>query len=108
MNIGGAIKHLREGLSISQKELGERCYISQSNLSRIETGSYKPNPGTVSKICSMLDIPESLIYLMAIQEKDVAESKKNVYHLLYPMIKDLAMQIAASPSQSPARGGDVV
>ena len=96
MDIGSAIKNIREGLSISQKELGERCFISQSNLSRIETGSYKPNPETVSKICTYLDIPEQLVYILAIQEKDVAECKKNTYHVLHPMIRELAIQIAVT------------
>ncbi len=96
MNIGVAIRNIREELSISQKELGVRCYISQSNLSRIESGSCKPSPETISKICDILDIPESLIYIMAMQENDVVESKKGVYQLLHPMIKSLALQIATT------------
>ncbi len=100
MNIGAAIKDIREGLAISQKELGEKCYISQSNLSRIETGSYKPNADTVSKICRRLDIPESLLYIMAIQENDIADNKKKIYQLLHPMIKDLALQIATTGTNS--------
>jgi len=104
MNIGGAIKNIREGLCISQKELGERCYISQSNLSRIETGNYKPSFDTIRKICGMLDIPESLLYIIAIQEKDVAENKKKVYQVLHPMIKDLALQIVRPlPAKPSAR-----
>ncbi len=96
MNIGAAIRSIREGLCISQKELGTRCYISQSNLSRIESGTCNPSPDTVTKICRILDIPESLVYIMAMQEADVVECKKRVYKVIFPMIRDLALQIATT------------
>ncbi|HXS35684.1 MAG TPA: hypothetical protein VN721_03225 [Flavipsychrobacter sp.] len=34
-----------------------------------------------------------MIYILAMQEADVPASKKNIYQLLFPSIKSLALQI---------------
>jgi hypothetical protein len=43
-----------------------------------------------------LDIPESIIYIVAMQESDVPPSKRGVYELVYPSIKSLALQMVSS------------
>jgi transcriptional regulator with XRE-family HTH domain len=96
MNTGAAIRTIRKQLSISQQDLAAKCSISQPALSRIESGTKMPTPRSINKICKILDIPESLIYIIAMQENDVHESKKGVYRILYPSIKDLALQIACT------------
>jgi len=96
MNIGLAIKAIRKKLSITQYELAEKCVISQTSLSQIETGTKRPSQRTISKICTVLDIPESIIYIVAMQESDVPESKKGMYDLIYPSIKSLALQMVNS------------
>jgi len=93
MNIGKSIKTIRRQLKITQYELAEKCGISQTSLSQIETGIKRPSQKTISKICAALDIPESMIYILAMQEADVPASKKNIYQLLFPSIKSLALQI---------------
>lgn len=96
MNIGSAIKSIRKKLSITQYELAERCDLSQTSLSQIETGVKRPSQRTIAKICSVLDIPESIIYIVAMQEADVPPSKKGIYELVYPSIKSLALQMVSS------------
>jgi len=96
MNIGSAIKSIRKKLSITQYELAERCDLSQTSLSQIETGIKRPSQRTISKVCTVLDIPESIIYIVAMQEADVPPSKKGVYELVYPSIKSLALQMVSS------------
>ena len=96
MNIGSAIKSIRKKLSITQYELAEKCDLSQTSLSQIETGIKRPSQRTITKVCSVLDIPESIIYIVAMQEADVPPSKKGVYELVYPSIKSLALQMVSS------------
>lgn len=93
MNIGIAIKSIRKKLSITQYELAEKCEISQTSLSQIETGVKRPSQRTISKVCNVLDIPESILYIVAMQDTDVPASKREVYELVYPSIKSLALQI---------------
>ncbi len=96
MNIGLAIKSIRKKLSITQYELAEKCALSQTSLSQIETGVKRPSQRTIAKVCAVLDIPESIIYIVAMQEADVPPSKKGVYELVYPSIKSLALQMVSS------------
>ena len=96
MNIGSAIKSIRKKLAITQYELAEKCELSQTSLSQIETGVKRPSQRTIAKICSVLDIPESIIYIVAMQEADVPPSKKGIYELVYPSIKSLALQMVSS------------
>ncbi len=96
MNIGSAIKSIRRKLSITQYELAEKCTLSQTSLSQIETGVKRPSQRTINKICMVLDIPESILYIVAMQETDVPPSKKGVYELVYPSIKSLALQMVSS------------
>lgn len=96
MNIGSAIKSIRKKLSITQYELADRCDLSQTSLSQIETGIKRPSQRTISKVCTVLDIPESIIYIVAMQESDVPASKRGVYELVYPSIKSLALQMVSS------------
>jgi len=95
MNIGLAIKSIRKKLSITQQELAEKCGLSQTSLSLIETGVKHPSRRTIVKVCSVLDIPESVIYIVAMQKEDVPTSKKAVYDLIYPSIKSLALQMVS-------------
>ena len=96
MNIGTAIKSIRKKLSITQYELAEKCEISQTSLSQIETGIKRPSQRTIVKVCRVFDIPESVLYIVAMQDTDVPASKKGVYELVYPSIKSLALQMVNS------------
>lgn len=105
MNIGNAIKAIRKKLEITQSELAEKCGLSQTSLSQIETGAKRPSQKTISKLCKSMDIPESLIYIVAMQDADVPESKKGIYNLVYPSIRALALQMV-SPEHLGLAGTD--
>ena len=96
MNIGSAIKSIRRKVGITQYELAEKCELSQTSLSQIETGVKRPSQRTLNKVCRVLDIPESILYIVAMQETDVPPSKKGVYELVYPSIKSLALQMVSA------------
>ena len=96
MKIGSAIKSIRKRLEISQWELAEKCEISQTALSQIENDIKRPHPRTVAKICDVLEIPQSIIYIIAIEDSDIPSSKKPAYQYIYPSMKDLALQLVDS------------
>ena len=96
MNIGLAIKTIRKRLAITQYELADKCELSQTSLSQIETGVKRPSQRTITKVCTVLDIPESVIYIVAMQETDVPTSKKGVYDIVYPSLKNLALQMVSA------------
>lgn len=96
MNIGTAIRAIRKELDISQNRLAEKCGITQTSLSQIENGVKRPSSKTMRKICAAMEIPEMLIYIMAMQEEDVPETKRDVYRIIYPTIVTLSLQMISS------------
>jgi len=96
MNIGYAIRSIRRQLGITQYELAEKCIISQTSLSQIENSVKRPSNRTIKKICEVLEIPESVIYILGMQETDVPDSRKDVYELIFPSIRNLALQIVSN------------
>ena len=65
MNIGTAIKKLRQRHNISQLNLVKKLGISQGYLSLIEKGDREPSFELVKHIAEALDIPQQLILIIA-------------------------------------------
>ena len=99
MNLGIAIRSVRRQLNITQHELSERSGISQTSLSQIENAVKRPSNKTIKSICGVLDVPEAVLYILAMQDSDVPSSKKNVYDMLFPSIKNLALQIVGNENR---------
>jgi len=93
MNIGAGIKLIRKNLGMQQSQLARRSGITQTALSLIETGAQKPSHNTVRKICDTLNISESLIYIISIEESDVPENKKEIYSPMCSSLKSMVMQV---------------
>lgn len=93
MNIGKAIRQSREEKGINQKTLAGMLVISQNSLSQIEMGKKRPNPKTLKKICIELKISEAMLYILSVEEKDVPIDRKEMFNLLFPDIKSLALKL---------------
>lgn len=93
MNIGSAIKQARQHFGYSQVELQELTGIAQTSISQIESGAKEPSKKTVERICTALDIPVMVLYVLGMEDKDVPASRKNAYKELYPAMKDFAIQM---------------
>ena len=93
MNIGKAIRQLRKEKDLSQKELADLVELSQNSLSQIEIGSKRPNPQSLQRICKVLNTSESMLYILSVEETDVPPERKQMFDLLYPDIKSLALKI---------------
>lgn len=99
MNLGVAIRSVRRQLGITQQELAEKSGISQTSLSQIENAVKRPSNKTIQSICNVLEVPEAVLYILAMQDTDVPTNKKNVYDMLFPSIKNLALQIVGSENR---------
>ena len=86
MELGEVIKELRQKQGMTQKELGERCGISDQAICNIETGKTYPPKGMLGKICRALG--ETISYLLAKSaEDDVPEDRRVVYRALLELLK---------------------
>ena len=108
MNIGSAIKNIRRQVGMTQAELSEKCNISQTSISQIENGVKNPSTRSIKKICGILEVPESVIYILALQESDVPPSRKNIYKMLFPSIRSMALQIVSSDHKHYIEHPDIV
>ena len=96
MDLGYAIRLIRNELDITQQELSEMSGVSQAALSQIEKNQKRPGDQTLKKICRALDVPECLIYILGMTGKDVPESRKAAYNMIFPSIRTLAMQFVSA------------
>lgn len=79
MDLGSAIKILRKHRGISQKALADMCGLSTNSICSIENNSSFPSKSSFDKICKALDMPSAYIFLFAITEDDIPESKRALY-----------------------------
>lgn len=93
MNTGKAIRTIRTNLGLSQSEFAEKCGITQTSLSQIETGRKRPNSGTIKKICSSLDITEGMLMVLGLDYSDAPKENKGKYDMLYPHIVSMVLDI---------------
>lgn len=98
MNIGNAIKVVRTHYGLSQEDLSFKTGISQTSISQIENGVKQPSKRSIIKICSTLEIPEAILYIIGIEDSDVPPSRKKMFEKLYPDIKEIAVQIIGKRS----------
>lgn len=96
MNIGNAIKELRQQKGFKQADFAVKCGLSQSYLSSIEKGRKDPTISVLKQIAGTLSIPTPVLVFFAIDIEDVAESKKDAFNMLEPSIKGLINDIFIS------------
>lgn len=72
MNIGQAIRQLRENAGIKQKELAKEIGISPQSLWAIESGRCAPKQSTIEKFCEYMEIPIGKLFLEAMTVNDFA------------------------------------
>lgn len=89
MDIGNAIKSLRQKKKISQKDLANLSKISVNALCQIENNASFPQKGTIAKICDVLEVPTSYLLLFSITNEDVPEDKKDVFDSISTALKNI-------------------
>lgn len=97
MNIGKAIKEIREHKGLTQEQLADRVGGTAEGLDKIETGATQPEPGVVEVIASALGVPMEILRIMGLEKEDVAPEKQLIFEVLFPIVKDMIKMISHKP-----------
>ena len=96
MKIGAAIKSIRVKIDMPQYDLAKKSNLSQASLSLVENGLKAPRQSTIDSICAALEIPESILYVLAMEESDISSNKKDIFRMVSPNMKNLALQLIST------------
>lgn len=86
MNIGKAIKEVRERKGINQITLSDMVGCTQTHLSQVEGGKKNISIDMTLQVAKALNVPPVSIYFLALDGDDMPESKKWLYAKLRPAI----------------------
>lgn len=80
MTLGQKVKSLRVSKGFTQVQLGQKCMLDHTSISRIESDKFTPKGDTLVRLAAALDVdPLSLIYIDIIpQENTTAERIKRI------------------------------
>ena len=93
MTIGQVIKKIIKKRGLTQVEVAKSIGKSTTALSQIINGVYEPNPESLEKLCSVLEVPKPILYFMMISEEDLPEEKKEVFKDFEPVLKDFISEV---------------
>lgn len=93
MQIGKTIKDLRKKKGLTQIEFAKKCNLSQSYLSLIEKDNKEPTLSMLRQIAAILEIPVPVLVFFSLSEEDIAQSKKEAFKTLDPLIKSLMYDV---------------
>lgn len=71
MNYGKALRIARAISGLQQKDLADKAHLDSSYVSLIEMGKRKPSLKTVRALSQALEIPTSLLTLLASESEDL-------------------------------------
>lgn len=89
MDLGKAIKALRERKNVRQQTLASQCQISQTYLSQIENNQKEPNLSILKIIAENLKVPLPIIFFLSLDKADIKPDKLTAFEMLEPSIKSL-------------------
>lgn len=93
MELGQVIGKLIKQKKMTQVEVAKRIGKTPTGLSQIIKGNYSPNPDTLEKICTVLEIPQPILYFLTISEDDIPKEKLDLYKMLAPALRDFVYRI---------------
>lgn len=76
MTIGQKVKSLRLSKGYTQNQLGQKCMLDHTSISRIENGHISPKGDTLVRLAAALDVePLSLVYIDIIPEENTTSER---------------------------------
>jgi len=87
MNLGRAIRAVRQLRGMSQADLAVGADVSSSHISQIEAGKRDPSVGLVSRIASTLGITTSVLMLIATDQDDFPADKREIGEALAELVR---------------------
>lgn len=77
-NFGLILKYIRKERGLTEIEFSKKLGISQSTLSKIETGKIKRmKPDIVSRICQVMDIHDHQIFNIILEQNQISKDQNN-------------------------------
>ncbi len=92
MDLGNAVKQIRQQKRIKQNWLAEKSGITQTYLSQIENNVKEPNISTLKIICENLNVPIPVLFFLAIDINDIAPEKRDAFKHLAPSINSMVTE----------------
>lgn len=92
MDMGQAIVTIRKARKMTQKELAERCGMSQNAIVALEKSQSYPPMETLKKLQAALDVPQSYILLYSIEECDIPQEKLQTARLLLNPLREYLLK----------------
>lgn len=94
MDVGLAIRKLRQEHGMTQAQFGEACFMSTNAVSALERGKSFPPRSTVERICRTLNVPVAYFLMASIEEDDFPENKRILYRTqLDPLRRELLSEL---------------
>lgn len=95
MDFAKAIKTIRQTSGLTQTEFAEKVSISQTWLSKLETGAKVPEHQMIEQIAEAFGMPPNFVYVMAMESPEdgqVPELQRELFKKLHPIIGALIKQ----------------
>ena len=93
MNLGLAIKTIREQKGLRQGVFADHIGVTQSYLSGLENNNKKPSMEVFERISKFSNVPLPVMMWFSVEREDVAENKKQIFDLLKPSVDSLIKEI---------------
>lgn len=77
-NLGKTVWKIRKAKKIKQYELAAKIGVCKSYISQIESGSKIPSYQLIEKISEALEMPISLILILALDDKELPANLKSI------------------------------
>jgi XRE family transcriptional regulator, regulator of sulfur utilization len=98
MKLGTTIKELRVNAGMKQFELAEKCNISTTYMSQIESNAKEPNMSTLKEISDNLNIPLPILFYLSLDENDVKSNKRDAFKIIDQPVKSLIKEFFSNKS----------
>lgn len=92
MDIGTALKMIRKKKGYTQKQLADKCGLSQTAISNLEKGVSFITKTNLHDICKELGVPVAYVLFLSISEEDIPESKRALFDALGGPLKQALLE----------------
>lgn len=86
MNIGLALKTLRERAGLTQYQAAKELGVAQNVISRLENNNLYPSSEMAPKLSKLYKIPIPILFFMALDEDDIADDDLEYYREYRPNV----------------------
>ena len=102
-NAGKAIGKFMAIKKVSAPVLSKKTGIKIADINDFTNGKKTPNKSQLRLMYKALDVPKEMVMLYAIEEKDVAPRKRELFNELLPSLKGLMESVMVMKDDKPKK-----